>query len=88
MAGKFGKFGLKLSLYPSLSLSVLQKRPLTMKAGIKISVDVAVKINHCSLKKSTSKTQVFKKLKIFDQFHSKILKTSRLNNSILFLYLF
>ena len=31
MAGKFGKFGLKAPLYPVLSLSVSQKRQLTMK---------------------------------------------------------
>ena len=62
MAGKFGKFGLKALLYPALSLSVSQKR-WTMKARIKISVDVAVMINQCLLKKSTSKAQVFKTVK-------------------------
>ena len=38
-----------------------RKRQLTMKARMKkISVDVAAAINQCSLRKSTSKTQVFK----------------------------
>ena len=62
MAGKFGKFGLlKPSLYPALSLSMSQKHQLTMKAQTeKISVDVAVAINQCSLRKSTSMAQVFK----------------------------
>ena len=47
MAGKFGKFGLKalFALYLALSLSVSQKR-WTMKSRMKISVDVAVTINH------------------------------------------
>ena len=57
MTGKFGKFGLRLSLYPALSLSVSQKRQLTMKARMKISVDVAVTINQCSF------VQVFKTVK-------------------------
>ena len=57
MAGKFGKFGLKPSLCPALSLSLSHKRQLTVKARMKkISVDVAVVINQCSLRKSTSKT--------------------------------
>ena len=40
-----------------------QRRQLTMKARMKISVDVAVMINLCSLRKSTSKAQVFKTVK-------------------------
>ena len=68
MAGKFGKFGLKSSLCVlRFSLSVSQKRQLTMKnnmkARMKISVDVAVMINQCSLRKSTCKAQVFKTVK-------------------------
>ena len=39
-----------------------QKR-WTMKAWMKISVDVVVTINQCSLRKLTSKAQVFKTLK-------------------------
>ena len=34
-----------------------------MKSRIKISVDVVVSINQCSLRKSTSKAQVFKTVK-------------------------
>ena len=45
MAGKFGEFGLKLSLYPALSLHMAQKRHLTMN-----SMDVAVTMNQCSFK--------------------------------------
>ena len=38
-----------------------QKHQLTMKARMKkISVDVAVAINQCLLRKSTSRAQVFK----------------------------
>ena len=56
-----GSLVLKPSLYPALLLSVSQKHQLTMKARMeKISVDVAVAINHCSLRKSTSMAQVFK----------------------------
>ena len=66
MAGKFGKCGLK-ALFVSCAFIVRvasQKRQLTMKARImKISVDVAVTINQCSLRKSTSKAQVFKTVK-------------------------
>ena len=75
--------------YPALSLPVSQKRQLTMKTRMKYSVDVAMTINQCSLRKSTSKAQAFKTVKfLIDYFHSKILKTGRLSNFILFLYLF
>ena len=49
MAGKFGKFGLKaLFVFCAFTVHVAEAR-------MKISVDVAVTINQCSLRKSTSK---------------------------------
>ena len=51
--GSLGSTVLKLSLYPAL----------TMKARMKIAVDVAVTINQCSSRKSTSNAQVFKTVK-------------------------
>ena len=60
MAGKFGKFGL-IALFVSCAFIVRVAEAQTiLKARMKkISVDV-VAINQCSLRKSTSKAQVFK----------------------------
>ena len=60
MAEKFGKFGLK-ALFVSCAFIVRVAEAL--EARMKISVDVAVTINQCSLRKSTSKAQAFKTIK-------------------------
>ena len=56
MAAKFGKFG-SIALFVSCA-----KQQLIMKARMKnyIVMDVAVAINQCSLRKSTSKAQLLK----------------------------
>ena len=54
MAGKFGKFDLKA---PFVSCAFIVR---VAEARMKVSVDVAVTINQCSLRKSASKAQVFK----------------------------
>ena len=62
MAGKFGKFGLK-ALFVSCAFIVrVAEAPADhdTKARMKISVDVAVTINQCSLRKITSKAQYLK----------------------------
>ena len=69
MAGKFGKFGLK-ALFVSCAFIARFAEALDhdMKERMKISVDVAVTINQCSLRKSTSKAQVFKTVKFLIDF--------------------
>ena len=52
MAGKFAKFGLK-ALFVSCIVCVAE----ALEARMKISVDVTVTINQCSLRKATSKAQ-------------------------------
>ena len=62
MAGKFGLKALLVSC-PFIVRVAEASADRAMKAGMKISVDVAVTINQCSLRKSTSKAQVFKTVK-------------------------
>ena len=63
MAGKFGKFGLK-ALFVSCPFIVhVAEAPASWPWKhelMKISLDVAVTIDQCSLRKSTSKAQLFK----------------------------
>ena len=74
MPGKFGKFGLKVLF---VSCTFIVRVAEALEAWMKISVDVAMMINQCSLWKSTSKAQVFNTVKF-----------PIVNNYILFLYLF
>ena len=62
MAGKFGKFGL-IALFVSCAFIVrVAEAPADHESTNEedFRVDVAVAINQCSLRKSTSRAQVFK----------------------------
>ena len=65
MAGKSEKFGLKALFVSCAFIVSVAEAPADheLKARMKISVDVAVTINQCSLRKSASKAQVIQTVK-------------------------